>query len=1187
MQRINVKHQDKSQTLFIASGAFRYLSPTQFDAKAKKNMVKIIAGKFIDNYAVKKILLSAVTLTSNAQDRQTLRVFFSTAGDDNKPTEPRILQEIVISADENEKYSLENGYVCSPDKSPQDQKIIAAFARINAQVSELVFHQPNLPEIYDLNLEKQLYEDVVLREMTLLLQKDPKSKESASETAREILSTLKGKVHNQAIGDVLAETSNYINKTITENKAALESDNLPQFKRRLLEQFNTDLEDKEKSIDAAFTDTEFRDKVRQDPNAAAIHHYVNALIECDAVKRKVIAAIYLAAVDFYRKEVWKIKIPNLFEPAKAEFNKIFAGILAISDDFRLTPFNAVLENLAALDMVTLQARISAILNASYDSSKDGKAAFDAFHYLQNRLQQVNAENHYFEPPALERTGVRAKGVIKGLWEGVNHHFTFNPDTAQKFAALEKARTAFAALTTDSIKAVIDLTQEERVTLHIPQLMPLLEEVKSKRTIVEKNIENFGILLGLKADVEHQLSVLESGAKMLEARLHALTLASSSSITDHPAYPLLPPDIKILLANASEPAALNTPEYEKYYTDLYLEIKKLERIRKTINVNLVAANNSNAFDDPQMMVDRQRNLKDQLAELNKMQDGFNAVVKNEETYLQRQDNLRARVNNAITLIFALDNAESFDADYLATPAVDPAVNLRDNLLSARRRYDNAHKRFKALPTPDHLPNLEGNEFTGDVREYVTEHKDGYDAKYAAAKTGLQQHENNTNIVLICHTLANCIWNHDYWKDHIRPGDKTVTLSGNNAPTIPQEMDDMSRILLEGQYADWTSNPETAKRLFLALQHDADSFSGNENIEKFFAFIRDINADNPKDAYKALITPIIDFDKNILPKSSIIYQPDRFPNMKRSTFFERHPVLKKALIGAVVGLAIIAAAAIVAGAIYASGPIGAGIIGGAIAGAAGAVGGTAALWGILASGAAAFVAGTSIIGALKGKWNEYRNRQSQRAQQAARAPEEQPVLADEDRSPLNSPQPLRNAMQSGDNLPPNPQREGQVVIDPKVFKGALDRAFASQESVAQSKHALFTIRYNDQEANAQKHEFENEFVGSLCYSVLHALEPDDRTQAHHNLSAEINVVKKNIWEINMHDNQRDAGLAAFIEFMKHQYPNTCDDALIKHIIEETLKNYTKLNTDTFKGSPLDDDYHIATAIMDARKQNFGNF
>lgn len=416
------------------------------------------------------------------------------------------------------------------------------------------------------------------------------------------------------------------------------------------------------------------------------------------------------------------------------------------------------------------------------------------------------------------------------------------------------------------------------------------------------------------------------------------------------------------------------------------------------------------------------------------------------------------------------------------------------------------------------------------------------QFSDAQQRIQTSTKNSIDILQCQLLVNALYNLPYWQTTTGTfGIHAKVTRDHQSYIVPREIGDMLEIIKNDRNFRWESDPDTARALIDNLKdYVIHNRTRNPNVNRLYDAIQSSQPANNN-------TPPNSIPDKIRNMGSLLPQPlaritDAETNATEvapSRFWERHPVLKKALIGALIGTII---------------PVVGTIIG-------------------------------AIIGTVIGKRDEKRVLQPQPVQAAARQPAHilsnnpfdsgaqevsQPLLGSDARNEqANSSSEINGKLEK--------KYEGNPFVDPahsddEVDFSSLDKLINDIDKIDAGKfvEALPKINpsfFDVKAATQASYAFENDFVSNLLNEVYALKAPSTSDKSLPTLKSDMERLKKMNWNPKeKNQGKRDDNLKNLIEILQISYRSSCTDEFITSVIRKTAEQHPQLDVRMLTNSPL---------------------
>lgn len=405
------------------------------------------------------------------------------------------------------------------------------------------------------------------------------------------------------------------------------------------------------------------------------------------------------------------------------------------------------------------------------------------------------------------------------------------------------------------------------------------------------------------------------------------------------------------------------------------------------------------------------------------------------------------------------------------------------------------------------------------------------QYEDTKTRIHNHIKNNYDILQCQLLVNALYNLQYWQNTTGTFgiQAKVTLDGQ-PHIVPKEIGAMLEMIKDVRNYRWESDAETARALITNLQdYAAQHPTSNQHVNRLYQAIQVTRPANNN-------TPLDNIGDNIQQMGNLVPQPlTRITestmdatDVAPSRFWQRHPVLKKALIGALIGTII---------------PVVGTIIG-------------------------------LIVGTVIGKRDEKRAQHPQRARAEVRRKSNNPFDEDEVQQPLLGSGTSQAQIHAGLER----KYEGNPFVETEQVEGVPSQNFdeldklmedidkINPDEVVARLPKLNPSFFDAKAAAQQKHAFENELVSNLLQTVYALKAPMTSDKSLPTLRSDMESLRK-MWNPKEKSQAtRDKNLRNLIETLQISYRSSCTNEFITSVIKKTAEQHPQLDPRMFVNSPL---------------------
>lgn len=412
----------------------------------------------------------------------------------------------------------------------------------------------------------------------------------------------------------------------------------------------------------------------------------------------------------------------------------------------------------------------------------------------------------------------------------------------------------------------------------------------------------------------------------------------------------------------------------------------------------------------------------------------------------------------------------------------------------------------------------------------------------AQMRIQIHKKDAHDILQCQLLVNALYNLPYWQTTTGTfGLQAKVTIGNQSYVVPREIGAMLNMVKDIDNEGWDSNPDTARALIAKLKNYAvNNRTSNQGVNRLYETIQSSQPANNN-------TPLNSIPDKIRNMGSLLPQPlaritdveTNATEVAPSRFWQRHPVLKKALIGALIGTII---------------PVVGTIIG-------------------------------AIIGTVIGKRDEKRALQPQPVQAAARQPAH--ILsnnpfdseAQEARRPLLGSDARNEQANSSSEINGKLEKkyEGNPFVDPahsddEVDYSELDKLMEDIDKINPDEVVARLSKPNPSffdvtAATQASYAFENDFVSNLLHAVYELKAPMTSDKSLPTLKSDMDSLQKKNWNPKeKNQGKRDDNLKNLIEILQISYRTSCTDDFITSVIRKTAEQHPQLDVRMLTNSPL---------------------
>ncbi len=755
------------------------------------------------------------------------------------------------------------------------------------------------------------------------------------------------------------------------------------------------------------------DEYSRQCSAAQPNQYIQLTNTYFYIKKNIVIALYNAARDYYKiiLKNHEAKPAELAEKISS-FNEKFKTIARIDPQTQtLSPLADAYKNYLHLTLTKNE------FTHSFESSVDdvikrcartgnvlGQYA-DAFRCIQKRLNELNSReyvdplmgtkisNSIFKPIAapgedtkaslllyipLATTTANLGSTLKSVVAGDAEQFTFSDTTRRLDDRINQAKGEFHTQLT-VLQAYLQKVREDA----LKQLEADEKDFDYDR--VCENIHAYSDLLreqhNLHGRIESSARTIHALLKQLEPKISAKTefnrLASEHKL-----------DTRVEVLEACVFDEDLDVKLQSIKDGLKATLRELAKQRDAVD-QLVreSFDQDSMFQGQTFFCLHTEPLKKINAELSIINDSMRQVLSRIDEINEDQKSAGRLIEVFEIFKTCQDTIEQYSGKFtnnnLSLPHVQNATN--DMLLPAINFYQEAHLSYRSLENEikaEHTKILAAR--THFMKSAKKEHYEILAAcvdqilrqsnqQLQEAKDFVADSQKDTNLLLLCHLYVNALLNFHHWQSVRKITDTQRDIkSGSITYHLPSYIYDLVTIIKSETYAGWENNPELAKQMLEAFQIQAKKSSHNANVESFLAYLRNpINIEAPNNTEK-LRTTLSDLTKICSSRHAelepVIIRSHRLTTITPTpTYWEQHPILKKAIVGFFIGLAIVALTAIVIGIIIATHGVAAAAIVGAfnaLAVTVGSAGAAAMVLTTMASGIVGMAAGIgAIIGAAQ--------------------------------------------------------------------------------------------------------------------------------------------------------------------------------------------------------------------------------
>lgn len=739
--------------------------------------------------------------------------------------------------------------------------------------------------------------------------------------------------------------------------------------------------------------------------------YLSQFRKLNYIRKNIIVALHNAAKDYYKEIFGSLKKEDITEKDSASFakkllsfNMKFQGIAQIhTNTLELSPLEDALKSLkeyphlrANKYEMSLEQAVDLLLQrcAHINSGDTTTTSFGrAFTCAQENLNKFNNSDHtnlgYEEQDKDAKLGtlffpINAPGESSTIGAGIrfftfgrrvldvgaklarmtNKLFRFADETAQLDEDLAEAERHFRKKLTEA-KKMMDVLHEKAQAIIKEEEKD--EPLKNAYAKANDNITAFENMLLETALVNNKIKSIKSAIDKQNEALEPFLTAKATLNSLAEKYEITPQDAKQFAL-----VAFN----EDTYSRLEEEHEKLQlqaaRIPTTENLEEMI---SSAYELDSLLTDETsqhkhaatiKGFKNEIKECFRCCSNIaDAITHHQENVIHGKSCIQTaeacdNVINRLTIFREEINARNFNTLLPSSQYDPPAIEKAKQLLT------NAQREFAELEDLTDATERAFSESNPDDQMFIAAIKAKSATAIENAYQDLRHYKKNLYDLLLCNMTINAARNFAHWEKQGKALDAKVTLnelSGieNRLYKIPTPIYAMAVLASEDRFIDWETDPQKARDLLAAMKALTTEAKGSHEIKQFQLRVHQmIDLENAHDLAE-LTQNLARLNQTsqqapVNPKVTIKPQGIRVIQ-HQATGLDKYPNLKKAIIGALIGIAVIAVVAAICTACAFTG--GAPII---VAGAASvmAIGGAGFAAGLLA--AITLAAGT--IGALIG-------------------------------------------------------------------------------------------------------------------------------------------------------------------------------------------------------------------------------
>ena len=675
------------------------------------------------------------------------------------------------------------------------------------------------------------------------------------------------------------------------------------------------------------------------------------------IKKNIIVEVYNAGRDYY-KEIWQAhhNDANNFPAKIKSFNEKFAGIVQIDPlTLKLSPIEIAFKNMEPLSLTHDDARFSfektinaLVSRCAHDSMMIiGRQYGVAFQCVQHRLNAFNMRDYndplendrinknFFVPLAAPLEGSRlsllkyipgaAKTAeitsgLKSMVAGKGAEFAFNLGTKNLLEQLEPQKEVFHRQVLkvrqfiDSVKA----TATRQIECDEPQL---------DYACAKNNINAFADLLRQRDSIAERIQSLEQATNKhiaalaptarMESKLG--TLANHYGLDETEASELAGcvfNQTGIEALNQSTEALSQLQQQLKNQTLLLNEFIQTQSATNaplcdskgcythtttiaSMNTATVSANSAldkikaNTTHLDCYFVNASQ-LIGAFEQLNTATKRCNDFTKQQTTTLQILSN--GHPNDAHILQLAIEFYDEADRNH---------IELQQAIKSQQQQFQDTIALLKEN-TDDKKGNL--------LEIYINELASTLAITADKTTKSFLQSISDNNHLLLCHIYVKTLLNFPHWSEVRELAEPNDTIEdGASTFRIPRRINDLVALLAKPDFTDWMNDASQAKKLLAAMQQAATRPSRNQSVEALLAHLRQPNNSKapvqPELINQTMNQMRVICHKHNLGDPTLISTEQLIKVKRRPSFWEKHPVLKKTLIGAAIGASIVALGAII--------------------------------------------------------------------------------------------------------------------------------------------------------------------------------------------------------------------------------------------------------------------------------------
>ena len=605
------------------------------------------------------------------------------------------------------------------------------------------------------------------------------------------------------------------------------------------------------------------------PVKLAITEYIEAKKELDPIRNALASALHNAAKDYYRT-IWEDakKDDNIVKNMRIEqagFNAIFNAskpdddkfidrqVAKVNDDFTLTTREETSKNFVATDIKTLQARLTTLLNSSYEWGKIKKGR-DAFTYLATRLNDMNKQGK-------AKFGVDFfKPITRQLV--ANHDVVFDDTTTKKFHRFAKAEKALLNIEPEQIDSVV------------------MQSSASEETAAQMAAQAV-------ATITNQLAIAKNNVTVF-----ASIQESSATISA---------DIDLCQTQFD---AVNTNKFSTYPEERIGKLKLSDRAKQAFDETFFSPNTFTLING--MRHDINKKITILRSELDKAVDIAKRSALPSDGLLQplqpwlteKIDGGISETNESIYTLnkLILDTKKDLEPAFTALESFERIQEARQNVADGFTLLLNSNNPINFVPTITATIALQNT-----AKDALNQKLPAcFDEELGKIRSQIADQEKDSADLLKCRLLLNSILNVEYWGHQHHGLVKRIAIENNGESySIPEPISDLIAIAKRADFANWSSNPAVARNLLAAMKGYDKKNSRNINVRNFFEILRNDYHTLESIQQHQIAHPDILTSQHYLHNLASVH--------KKPSFMERNPVLSRSLIGA--GIALLVAGVVI--------------------------------------------------------------------------------------------------------------------------------------------------------------------------------------------------------------------------------------------------------------------------------------